>query len=69
MSGKPAHQKAETERIAKVRFRKWARRIPDNAALANILLGFQDKPFRREFYWRIKPLLKFDPIPLEAIDV
>ena len=66
---KPAQIKAEKERRAKAQFRKWARRIPDNAALANILLGFPEKPFRREFYFRIKPLLKFEAIQLEAIDV
>lgn len=65
---KPAQLKAEQERLAKVKLRKMARRIPDNAVLANILLSFE-RPFRVDFYNRIVPHLKFDPIPLEALDV
>ena len=65
---KPAQIRAEKERRARAQFRKWARRIPDNAALANILLGFPEKPFRAEFYRRVVPLLNFKAIPLEAID-
>lgn len=63
---KPKQIAAETERLAKVRLRKYARRIPDNATLLNILLGLE-KPFRYDFYHRIRPHLRFEPIPLEAI--
>ena len=65
---KPARMKAEKERQAKVKLRKWARRIPNNAAFMNVLLSFTDKPFRRQFYDRIIPYLKFKPIPLETLN-
>lgn len=65
---KSNYLKVEKERLAKVKLRRWARRIPNNAALVNILNGFPDKPFRRQFYNRIKPLLRFEPVPLEVLD-
>ena len=65
---KPAREKAEKERLAKVKLRKYARQIPDNAVLTNILLSFPENPFRRQFYNQIRPFLKFDPVPLETIN-
>lgn len=65
---KPARAKAEKERLAKVTLRKYARMIPDNAKLAQILLQFPDKPFQRDFYYKLRPHLRFEPIPLEAIN-
>lgn len=64
---KPKQVKAETERLAALRLRKLARQIPDNAKLVNILLQY-DKPFRRDFYNRVKPYLKFEPAALEIIN-
>jgi len=65
---KPARAKAEKERLAEVKFRKLIRRVPDNATFVSILLGFDDKPFRADFYRRAVPYLKFEPIPLEAVN-
>jgi hypothetical protein len=63
---KPKQFAAEKERLAKARLRKYARQIPDNETLLNILLGLE-KPVRYNFYYKVKPHLRFDPIPLEAI--
>lgn len=64
---KPSQLKAEHERLAKVKLRKMARSIPDNARLTNILLRF-DGPFQRDLYSRLVPHLKFKAAPLEAIN-
>lgn len=64
---KPAQAKAREEREAKKKLRTWARRIPDNASFINILSGFEP-PFRRDFYHRVRPYLRFEPIPLEQIN-
>ena len=65
---KPARIKAERERLANIKFRQMIRRIPDNAALTNILLRFEE-PFRSIWYHRAAPLLKFKAVPLETINV
>ena len=65
---KPNRLAAEKERKAKVKFRRLARKIRDNAMLVNILLSFPDKPFRGEFLRRVAPHLKFTPIQLEDLD-
>lgn len=65
---KPARVKAEKERIARIRLRKIARQIPDNESFVTILLQMPNKPFRREFYARIRRYLKFEPVALEALD-
>lgn len=65
---KAAKLKAEQERLAKVKMRKWARRIPDNAMFAKIIRQFPELPFRADFYRNITPYLKFTPVPLEQIN-
>lgn len=65
MTTKPAAIKAAQERRANAKLRKYARRIPDNAALVNLLLSFADKPFRADLYRRLVPHLRFTPIKLE----
>lgn len=65
---KPSRIAAEKERLARVRLRRWARRIPGNAELANILAGFPEKPFRSQFYYRILPHLRFVPLKLEELE-
>ncbi len=64
---KPARLKAEKERQAKVRLRRWAQRIPDNETFIKIMLQFPEAPFRRDFYRKTAPYLKFKPVPLEEI--
>ena len=64
---KPAQVKAHQEREAKKKLRTWSRRIPDNAALINIMAQFEG-PFRRDFYYRVKPYLRFSPLSLEVIN-
>lgn len=65
---KPGQIKARRERKAKVQFRKIARRIPDNVALANILLGLANqRPIQEGFYRNVRQHLRFTPITLEAI--
>ena len=66
---KPQQLKAHKERVAKVRFRAWARRIPDNGKLASVLLNFSEKTLRAEFYRRVTPYLRFKPIPLESLEI
>lgn len=64
---KPNRLAAEKERRAQAKFRKYIRRIPDNATLVNILLSFPEKQFRRVFYDKALPYLKFKPIQFEDI--
>lgn len=64
---KPAQRRAEIERKNKIKFRKIARKIPDNATLLNIMLQLTERPIREGFYRNIKPFLRFQPIPLEEI--
>ena len=64
---KPSQIKAGEERRAKVKLRRLARKIPDNARLINILLQFEP-PFRVHFYAKVQPYLKFKPVPLEEIN-
>ena len=62
-----AHKsKAERERLARVTFRKYGRKIPDNATLTNILLNLE-KPLRPDFLRCIAPHLRFKPVALEEI--
>ncbi len=63
---KPKREAAERERRAKAQLRKMARKIPNNLSLANILIQFE-KPFQRDFYYRVLPFLRFKPAPLEVI--
>ncbi len=64
-----SHQrKNEKERRAKVEFRQFIRKIPDNEMLTKILMEIPDKPFRRDFFYRALRYLKFVPNPLEALD-
>ena len=65
---KPNRIAAEKERKAKVRLRRMARSIPDNATLTRIVMSFPERPFRADFYRRIAPNLKFKPLPLEVIE-
>ncbi len=64
---KPAQSKAERERLAKIKMRRWVRQIPDNAALMNLLLQME-KPFRADFLRVATPFLKFKPISLEVVN-
>ncbi len=47
--------------------RALARRIPNNAALVNILNGLE-RPIRADFYRAVKPHLRFVPISLEVFN-
>lgn len=64
---KPARLRAETERLAEVKMRKFARAIPDNAKLINILLRLES-PMARDLYSKLKPHLKFEPVSLEVVN-
>lgn len=64
---KPARIKAERDRRANVEMRKWARRIPDNAKLINIMARCEG-PLRRDLYQKLRPYLRFSPIPLEELN-
>ena len=63
---KPQRIRAESDRLAKVRLRGFARRIPNNSALVNMLAQFEG-PFRRDFFLRIKPFLRFKPESWEVL--
>lgn len=65
---KPAQAKARRERLAKVKMREWARKIPDNATLINVLAGME-KPLRRDFLHVITPHLRFKPVATEFLEV
>ena len=65
---KPAKLKAERERKAKIKFRKLARRIPDNDALKEIVLKLADqRPVQEGFYRNIVPHVRFAAITLQEI--
>lgn len=65
---KPGYLKREKERQAKVKLRRMARSIPDNATLIRIILAFPERPFRKDFYRRIVKDLRFTPVSLEVIE-